>query len=1503
MSDRKNGLADGGSDLTDGGLESHFLAIPNLPASSSTKPPKKMYLKATSTSSKKTSNLNRLNDPEVRLEEKLKKKAFAHYDCQSMTANLNYANGVRNILNKRRNTTTGASAASMVGKESGTPGQESDSGDGRSNNLVLSCPFFRNELGGEEERMICLNRRTSEKPAVQCPSPSDSSSSSSCVYLHCPYMASGLTLLEDANDSRWKSKGCPYQQLTTDDKSFICENYDIGASYYRKHFRGLEHQNWFGTDDNLGPIAISIRRERVNCSLNDASEGDNHTTYGSHKESSQSGNNQIKHQYRLIIRTSDLSVMRGTVFEDCIPVLASSRHNNHNNHHAKEVLEYITPELNLSNLRLGASNADEQLLKLDEQVITRTYKVGVIYCGNGQGTEEEMYNNEHASPAFEEFLSCLGEKVRLKGFDKYRAGLDNKTDTTGLYSLYSTYNDCEIMFHVSTLLPYTPNNKQQLLRKRHIGNDIVTIVFQESNAHPFTPMNIRSHFQHVFIIVRTIPPEPGDNSGGETRYAISVARSKEVPVFGPPIPAENVFTKSKTFTEFLLAKIINGENAAHKSEKFSSMAQRTRYGYLKDLATNYITNTSLSDVSCGNSASAKLVSTIFGSSRKKGSNRGRDSHFIGKSVIKGAIVWEMSVEDFGQSKLVDCLVGISCDTFIIIEESTKQTLFACPNTAILGWTSHPSFIKIFYHQGECILLKCKDPDLDEIAEIVTRLRAVTSGCETQELILRRNSLGQLGFHIEPDGIVKNVENFAFAWQAGLRRNCRIVEICKVAIATLNYDQMIDLLKTSMTVTITILSPHQDGSPKRGCNLTECPYLSSITYGARGSPSLSKGLGIGGDYENIGIIVDLKKIHLANGRNSSLRSPNSPTPSKNSVGLPLGTYPVPLSTSHSSKSLTISNNPAADGSFQKITPSSSSSNIYSNLGCPRAHRSPQSFIGLPHFSNNNSKREIIRPKSTTNECSTLSTLNSGLISPPKETNPLGRVHEHMAVHCLGNVMLSRSELSLNSKDCYQICGSDNPSNPSINQSETVSDILPSSSPSSSSSSTHRMPYSAHRFNPKINENTLHCGLPPYTQQQQSLSSSTSSYSNPPQNKGQGGSKNGKKDSGAGSWSDWSADTGSWSSPLMGRRVQESSASNNSCNGTALKSHLSANPPFCSPSSSISSNRGGIAGSDLLSNHRVIKQSSRNQQSQFNYNPRSNSLSNRIKVRNGSHKNGSASSGSSASTSTLQEDLLKLLNPDYMMQTNTGDCESNSNTSGGETSTSQYSTPYSSLERSSTKEIPFKDPGQVILTVAQPAQVIFSQPSSPSDSLRGKETSSTPNSSLSRSHSIAYLPQSQSSPSSSVSFGISGERALHNNNNVNSSSPEEDGNIDWPTLVDTATKAIAHNNSESLCGGEERRGSNPTTALDHWLREFGASVVSSNGLATFKNQRVGENMKDLEETVKKLQFDLVREQNDKANLLEQMKSLKEENIRLVEESKTAAAQLRKFTEWFFQNINPR
>ena len=75
--------------------------------------------------------------------------------------------------------------------------------------------------------------------------------------------------------------------------------------------------------------------------------------------------------------------------------------------------------------------------------------------------------------------------------------------------------------------------------------------------------------------------------------SIAVTRSKNVPMFGPPIPASALFSKNSSFTKFILTKIINAENAAHRSDKFVSMATRTRQEYLKDLASNYSTQTTI----------------------------------------------------------------------------------------------------------------------------------------------------------------------------------------------------------------------------------------------------------------------------------------------------------------------------------------------------------------------------------------------------------------------------------------------------------------------------------------------------------------------------------------------------------------------------------------------------------------------------------------------------------------------------------------------------------------------------------------------------------------------------------------------------------------------------------------------------------------------------------------------------------------------------------------------
>ncbi|XP_077118226.1 signal-induced proliferation-associated 1-like protein 1 isoform X6 [Ranitomeya variabilis] len=710
-------------------------------------------------------------------------KCFAHYDVQSVLFDLNEVVINRHNVIKRRNTTTGASAAAAASLAAGPLSHSSsfnsptgstedlnskdvDQGDDKSNDLVMSCPYFRNEMGGEGEKKVSLSKSNSGSF-----SGSENSSFESTMSSHCAN--AGLAVLE-----------VPKENLVLHidrAKRYIVEHVDLGAYYFRKYFYQKEHWNYFGSDDNLGPVAVSIRREK----LEDAKE------------------NGPQYNYRVIFRTSELMTLRGSVLEDAIP--STAKHGTARGLPLKEVLEHIIPELNVQGLRLAFNTpkVTEQLMKLDEQGLSYQLKVGIMYCKAGQSTEEEMYNNESAGPAFEEFLQLLGERVRLKGFEKYRAQLDTKTDSTGTHSLYTTYKDYEIMFHVSTMLPYTPNNKQQLLRKRHIGNDIVTIVFQEPGAQPFSPKNIRSHFQHVFVVVRAHNP-----CTDSVCYSVAVTRSRDVPAFGPPIPKSFTFPKSTVFRDFLLAKVINAENAAHKSEKFRAMATRTHQEYLKDLAEKNVTNTSID-------SSGKFPFISLASKKKEKAK----PYPWAELYSAGAIVWSVHVEDFSNALEIECLLCISNEILALLDQETKNVIFNCSSRDVIGWTSNNATVKVFYERGECVFIRSYINNSDEIKEIVKRLEIVTKGCESVEMTLRRNGLGQLGFHVNYEGIVAEVEPYGYAWQAGLRQGSRLVEICKVAVATLSHEQMIDLLRTSVTVKVVIIPPHDDGIPRRGCSET------------------------------------------------------------------------------------------------------------------------------------------------------------------------------------------------------------------------------------------------------------------------------------------------------------------------------------------------------------------------------------------------------------------------------------------------------------------------------------------------------------------------------------------------------------------------------------------------------------------------------------------------------------------------------------------------------------
>lgn len=202
-----------------------------------------------------------------------------------------------------------------------------------------------------------------------------------------------------------------------------------------------------------------------------------------------------------------------------------------------------------------------------------------------------------------------------------------------------------------------------------------------------------------------------------TFVRVAVSRSKDIPLFGPLFPKGARFPRSQAFRDFLLAKAINAENAAEKSEKFLSMATRTRQEYLKDLAENYVTTTPID-------SSTKFPLLSLGGKRKdklKGA-KGAELHSA------GALVWAVCASQDDDGHKLACLLGISAEFVVLIERCSKRVVFNCSCRDVIGWKAVTETgikggpcLDIFYERGEAISITVSESQAEDIKEVVQRL--------------------------------------------------------------------------------------------------------------------------------------------------------------------------------------------------------------------------------------------------------------------------------------------------------------------------------------------------------------------------------------------------------------------------------------------------------------------------------------------------------------------------------------------------------------------------------------------------------------------------------------------------------------------------------------------------------------------------------------------------------------------------------------------------------------
>jgi len=219
------------------------------------------------------------------------------------------------------------------------------------------------------------------------------------------------------------------------------------------------------------------------------------------------------------------------------------------------------------------------LVNYENQQHVPNYKFGILYMKQEQKEENQFFNNISGSREFDEFLDCIGDRVALKGFQGFAGGLDTKADTTGTESIYVKHHGYEIMFHVSTLLPYFPKDPQQVERKRHLGNDVVLVVFKDSHSEPFPSHTISSQFNHIFVVIE---PEQGGSM-----YRVSIANKFGVRPYGPLLPNPALFHKGPNFRDFLLTKLINAERAAMYAPDFRQRLAQTKDILLKNICGSF----------------------------------------------------------------------------------------------------------------------------------------------------------------------------------------------------------------------------------------------------------------------------------------------------------------------------------------------------------------------------------------------------------------------------------------------------------------------------------------------------------------------------------------------------------------------------------------------------------------------------------------------------------------------------------------------------------------------------------------------------------------------------------------------------------------------------------------------------------------------------------------------------------------------------------------------------
>ena len=178
---------------------------------------------------------------------------------------------------------------------------------------------------------------------------------------------------------------------------------------------------------------------------------------------------------------------------------------------------------------------DVLLRTLRRTPVIDTHKIAILYVGPGQNGQQEILGNCHGSPMYTRFLESLGQLIRVRDQRDVDTG-DIIPETDGEYAYVWWGDILQVVYHTATLMPNIPTDPSFMNKKRHVGNDKVRIVWNDSGL-PYALDTIPSAFNFVNFVIE--PHSIGtiaafSNSRHEHKvFKVTMQRMTGMPEFGP----------------------------------------------------------------------------------------------------------------------------------------------------------------------------------------------------------------------------------------------------------------------------------------------------------------------------------------------------------------------------------------------------------------------------------------------------------------------------------------------------------------------------------------------------------------------------------------------------------------------------------------------------------------------------------------------------------------------------------------------------------------------------------------------------------------------------------------------------------------------------------------------------------------------------------------------------------------------------------------------------------